>query len=168
MDVDIAEIVVTRCRELNSLTFHCTVDNKLGREWVLACCGSSLTQVHLTGKDVDDELLVLLAEVCALLQDVRLEGASMVTDIGVIALLADCPRLQNLSVLSVFGSSITVKSLQAVVDNKLRLIRLEVAFKRSSALKNQENWFREQLRNHQLLPVPELRFDEMVEYYCGI
>lgn len=113
---------------------------------LLDACGSELRRLSLDGMGAEGQLQ-LVATRCVHLESLSVgPSVRLVTANELTVVFSGCPQLKEL----VIRSRLEVKALQAIFDKSIRLRRLEVnAF-------GEVDWFRQQVKCSQLLPMPEL------------
>lgn len=149
-------MLIAECvgNSLRALTINCPPDCSPMMDSMLQHCGYGLTSLQLRGYGVDDQLLQVVAQHCPLLEFLLLNSglSTACTDVGMIAVINGCPHLQHC--LVAIAQQITRKTLQAILDRRLRLKTLKLMiFNGATAA-----WFRTQCKEHQLLPVPVVSF----------
>lgn len=123
----------------------------------LQTCGPLVHLIHLSMCDIADAMLEAIAAHCPLLESLLLmniPGAGTlpsVTDEGLGMLFGACQNLNELSLVHSSCIHITRKTLQTVVDHKLRLKTLNV-YGPAHINQHDVDWFRQEVREY-LLPV---------------
>lgn len=126
-----------------------------GRAWntLMSKFGVSLKHFSSGGASMTDDQLQLIGTHCQLLESITLSDCIKASDQGVSSLLAGCPLLKTVTFSRV---PLTNATLHAIVKNKLRLKMLTLigcGLDSSSV-----ECFRQQVKEHQLLPMPVMRF----------
>lgn len=140
---------------LKALAINCP------REWAalmgvaLQQCAGGLITLDLNGDGVDDQLLLVVGQHCPLLKSLFLSSSfsSTFTDDGMLAVISGCPHLQHCTVKA---RRITRNTLQAILDHRLRLMTLTLTVFSGATVT--AAWFRQQCKEHMLLPVPIVHF----------
>lgn len=122
-------------------------------EIMLTSCGPSLRYLELSGGEISDRTFQFVAIFCQHLEclSLRLDSNS-ISDVGMISVISGCSKLKELC--SSISQDLTVASLQAILDHKLHLARLELSSRSIGAADT--TWFREQVKLLQLLPFPAI------------
>lgn len=122
-------------------------------ELMLTSCGPSLRYLELSGGEISDRTFQLVSKSCQNLESLSLRlDYNSISDVGMISVISGCSKLKELS--SSIAQDLTVASLQAILDHKLRLTRLELSSRNIGAADTA--WFREQVKLLQLLPFPAI------------
>lgn len=153
LDGEMAKLIVKHLPggPLESLNVSAQDSNSL--KLLLCKFGSSLKHISSGYAGITDEQLRFIGTQCQLLKSIVLNSCGNVSDEGVISLLTGCPLLKTVSMNRV---PLTNETLHAIITNKLRLKALALfacGLDNSSA-----EWFRQQVIEHQLLPMPEIKF----------
>lgn len=115
---------------------------------IVEVLGSRLVSLEVTVSDSALPLGIVLQTGGPSLRQLSLQGD--LNDVQFIGVIERCPSVQSLTVTGFH--QLTPLSLQAIIDHRpplKTLVLSNTSFKKTDAL-----WFREQAKQHQLLPVP--------------
>lgn len=161
LDIDltsnIAELIAAHDNKsrLRSLTAWCPSNKCTPHITILfSTFGLSLTYLELHGYGVMNKLLHVVSNHCPLLESLclRPKFAAVLKDTGMIAIVKGCPQLLHLTLLG--ARAVTIKTLQAMVDHRLHLKTLKLQYVKAI----DSDWLRQQYRDQQMLPVPNVLF----------
>lgn len=149
---DVAELVGVRLgSELRELVVR--IDGFRPLETLLQRCASNLESLSVSGSGDADSCLQFIGAHLGQLESLSLgpRFADTASAQAMTAVFAGCQRLKT---LGLNGGCFTVNTLQAIIDSNLRVQRLDL---KPSGFNDQDvTWFRQQCKEGQLLPVPEV------------
>lgn len=123
-----------------------------------------LTSLSFSGDCTDDILQAIAANGCPLtsISCLAFSASSAITDEGLAQFIPSCPNLEELAFHGYTGSHRSedkprhmLKSLQSILDCKLRMTMIGLRPTGDSA-ESDAKWFRQQAKENQLLPVPQV------------
>lgn len=154
LEGDLANVIAQRCGNgsLTSLNLmSATAHTQLGI--VLQTCGPFLKHFSISGI-FQPQHLCAIAEYCTQLESLYLLpfNRSLVTDGHFIAIIAACPHIKELKLSNLLG--VTRAGLEAIIEHRLHLRKITMVC--SFTVADME-WFCQEVRDHDLLPVPVMR-----------
>lgn len=153
MDVELAEVIVQHLQGcLQSLSVYSNEAYPV--ELMVRKFAVSLKSIKISGNGTTNELLRLLAEQCPLLEAVGFHACDFASNDGIISVLTGCPQLKVVRLSQFY---ITAAVLRTIINRRLRLNVLKLT--RCGLFKFHEQWFRQQVKDHQLLPLPMVDID---------
>lgn len=153
-DNAIADEVVQHLQ--GSLQSLCIFVEKSIPAQVLICkFGKSLRHLDVVGDGATDGLLRIVGAQCPLLESIVLNSCSYITAEGIVSLLTAGSVLKKVEMLFDLSAATIAAIAQAIIANRLHLRVLRV-FARGVDQQSTTEWFRQQLKDHQLLPAPEI------------
>lgn len=150
IDKDVAEIIVRNVKgPLQSLS--AMVTDSVPLEILLRKFGMTLKHLDISSEGLTDDMLRFIAAQCPQLESIVFNDArdAAATDEGIASFLAACPRIRKVCVQSM--RTITVETLQAILTRKVRLQQLYLTY---CGIDTKVDWYRQQAKELQLLPVP--------------
>lgn len=111
----------------------------------------SLLQLEMQG-EIYDGMLSVVEHHCPKLKSLSLTGSLHVTDEGMIGVFKRCKKIEHLKMIRISSHKMTRKTVQGMFDCGLHLKTLKLPYFEGCSAE----WLRQQAKECQLLPVPDV------------